>query len=281
MNAHLIPTAALVALALGCRTTTTAETGSEPPESWTGVLSESEFAELHEHSDREEPPNRGGTLMLGETRAYLSLPEGAEAPVPGIVVIHEWWGLNEHIMHWTDRLAANGYAALAVDLYGGAVATTPDEAMALVKAVDEKAALATLEAAHRFLIEDPRILAPATASIGWCFGGGWSLQLALHEPELDACVLYYGRLVTGVNQLSAIEADLLCIFGSRDESIPLERIADFDEALTEAGKPHTIRMYDANHAFANPSSARYDEDAAAAAWEEVRTFLARNLRGAP
>lgn len=276
-------TPALLALGLSasCASVTTAETNDEQPSGWTGVLSETEFASLHEHSDREEPPRRGAEIDVGGTRAYLSLPEGFEAPIPGVIVIHEWWGLNEHIMHWTDRLAANGYAALAVDLYGGEVATTREDAMRLVKSVDKDDAIEALRNAHRFLREDQRIQAPTTASIGWCFGGGYSLTLALNEPELDACVLYYGRLVTDVDQLASIEADVLGIFGSRDQSIPLDRVADFDEALAAAGKSHEIRMYDAEHAFANPSSARYSQDFAAAAWDEVRTFLARNLRGTP
>jgi carboxymethylenebutenolidase len=217
-----------------------------------------------------------------EVTGYLAYPAGAELRtddgLPGLVVIHEWWGLNEHIVHWTDRLAAEGYAALAVDLYLGQVAQDRDRAMALVGAVDDDVALDTLRRAHRFLTDDPRVRAPRTGSIGWCFGGGWSLRLALGEPEMDACVVYYGKLVTDPVELAPLGAEVFGVFGSRDGSIPPDVVADFAEALKTAGKPHTIRVFEADHAFANPSSQRYDEDAATAAWAEVRAFLAETLR---
>jgi len=244
----------------------------------TGILDEESFKRLHELTKETAPTARGGELTVGGARAYLSLPE-APGPVPGVVVIHEWWGLNDNIRHWTDRLAARGWAALAVDLYGGTVATTPDEAMAAMKSVDETKALSILRAAHRFLVEDPRVRAPRTASVGWCFGGGWSLQLALAEPDLDAAVIYYGRLVTEPERLAAIHADVLGIFGSQDQSIPPDVVASFDRALDQATVPHVILSYDAPHAFANPSSARYDQASAADAWEHVQRFLERELAG--
>jgi len=242
----------------------------------TGILSEEDFKALHELTRAKAPPARGGVVEIAGTKAYLSLPE-RPGPVPGVVVIHEWWGLNDHVRHWTDRLAARGWAALAVDLYGGAVAADPDAAMAAMKAVDEAAALATLRAAHRFLQEDPRVRAPRTASVGWCFGGGWSLQLALAEPELDAAVIYYGRLVTEPERLQAIRADVLGVFGTQDQGIPPDVVDAFDTALDRAVVPHAILRYDAQHAFANPSSARYDQASAADAWERVQAFLERSL----
>ncbi|KYF50983.1 dienelactone hydrolase, partial [Sorangium cellulosum] len=213
------------------------------------------------------------------TKAYLSLPKDAKPPIPGLVVIHEWWGLNEHIKHWTDRLAEDGYAALAVDMYGGKVATTPDDAMAAMKAVDEAKGLEVVRAAHRFLSTDARISAPRTGSIGWCFGGAWSLKLALNEPELDAAVIYYGRLVTDPAQLKAIKAPVLGVFGNQDKGIPPEVVNEFDKALHDAGVEHQVLRYDADHAFANPSGERYDTKAAADAWEKVRQFLAAKLKG--
>ncbi|MGD8394865.1 MAG: dienelactone hydrolase family protein [Candidatus Eiseniibacteriota bacterium] len=244
----------------------------------TGALSEEAFAQLHTLSAAETPPPRGTMIELDGERAYLSLPEDAAPPLPGIVVIHEWWGLNDHIMHWTDRLAAAGYAALAVDLYGGTVATTREAAMAAMQAVDEERALEILAAAHAFLADDARIRAERRASIGWCFGGGWSLQQALHAPDLDAAVIYYGRLTTDPEALQAIEASLLGIFANRDSSIPPEVVDAFEAALEEADVEHTILRYDADHAFANPSSARYDQEAATDAWAHVADFLARELR---
>lgn len=245
----------------------------------TGLLSEEAFKALHELRPDKAPPARGQMVELAGSQAYLSLPLGATAPMPGLVVIHEWWGLNEHIKHWADRLADDGYAALAVDLYGGKVATTRDDAMAAMKSVDEARGLEIVRAAHHFLSTDARISAPRTGSIGWCFGGAWSLKLALNEPELDAAVIYYGHLVTDPKALKAIRAPVLGIFANQDEGIPPQVVNEFDKALQEAGVEHEILRYDAQHAFANPSGARYDTKAAADAWEHVRKFLAAKLKG--
>jgi carboxymethylenebutenolidase len=252
--------------------------GSATPH--TGAVSEEEFKRLHELTGEAAPAPRGETIDLAGGKAYLSLPEG-ETPDggwPAVLVIHEWWGLGGHIRHFADRLAAEGYAALAVDLYGGKVATTPDEAMQLVKSVDEARAKEILAAGHRFLGEDARVSASKRGVIGWCFGGGWSLQHAIATPDLDAAVIYYGRLVDDEQQLAKIRADVLAIFGNEDESIPPEAVDRFEAAMKQAGRSITVQRYDANHAFANPSSARYDQSAAGDAWEHTRKFFAEHLR---
>jgi carboxymethylenebutenolidase len=244
-----------------------------------GGLTEKEFQSLHELRSDAAPPRKGQMMEVAGARAYLSLPENAKAPVPGVLVIHEWWGLNEHIMHWADRLAAQGYAALAVDLYGGKVATTPEEAMAVMKTVEPKRAVEILRAAHAFLVTDSRVQSTRTGVIGWCFGGGWALQAGLNIPELNAVVMYYGRPVTDARELKAIKAPVLAIFGTKDESIPQDVVEKFDEALSDAGVAHRILKYDAPHAFANPSApGHYNAEAAAAAWEQVKAFLAEHLK---
>jgi len=243
----------------------------------TGALDEEAFKALHELSEKERPAPKGVMIDLGGTRAYLTLPAG-EPPFPAVLVIHEWWGLNRHIQYWADRLAADGYAALAVDLYEGRVAENREDASRYMRSVDEEKARATLARAHAFLKEDPRVKATKRGCIGWCFGGGWSLQHALRTPDLDAAVVYYGRLVLDPEELKAIKAPLLGIFGSRDRGFPPGMVDEFEKALTKAGVRHRILRYDAEHAFANPSGARYDEEAASAAWAEVRTFLEANLR---
>lgn len=212
------------------------------------------------------------------SQAYLVLPSDVSGPMPGIVVIHEWWGLNDHMREWAQRLAVEGYAAIAVDLYGGVVAKTIDEASKAVSAIDEARALVTLRSAHQRLRTDVRIRAPRTASIGWSFGARQALRLALAEPELDATVMYYGNPVTSPDELAPMRAELFAVVGTHDTSIPPETIAEFDAGLKAAGVKATIRRFDAEHGFANPSSPRYDEDEAADAWSEVRKFLARTLR---
>jgi carboxymethylenebutenolidase len=254
---------------------------AEPsPSDVPGGLSETEFARLHELRGDKAPPRKGQMIEVGGAKAYLSLPEGARAPLPGVIVIHEWWGLNEHIMHWADRLAADGYAALAVDLYGGVVATTREEAMATMKKVDDARARAVLVAAHRFLVEDERVKAPRTASIGWCFGGGWSMQTAMALPELDAAVIYYGHVPTDAKAFGSVKAHVLGIFGNQDDGIPPKHVDAFDAALEADGIQHKILRYDAPHAFANPSSPAYHAREAAAAWAEARAFLRAELKPA-
>lgn len=245
-------------------------------EPWTGVLDEESFAALHELKEGAAPELAGEDVKVGETAAYLSEPPAGE-PLGGVVVIHEWWGLNDHVKHWADRLAADGYVALAVDLYGGTVATTREEAMEAMRAVDEAQALATLRAAHDFLQEDERAAVERTASIGWCFGGGWSLRLAMAEPELDAAVVYYGRVPGDAEELRSIEAPVLGVFGDRDSGIPPDVVKAFAAAMDGAGKDLELATYDAEHAFANPSGARYDAENAADAWRVTRGFLCRHL----
>lgn len=237
------------------------------------------ITQVEEPSSADAALPQGVSITLDDgTQAYLVLPSGVSAPVPGIVVIHEWWGQNEHIRYWARRLAAEGYAAIAVDLYGGVVATTIEDASKAVSAIDEARALTTLRSAHQRLRTDERVRAPRTASIGWSFGARQALLLALAEPELDATVMYYGNPVTVPAELAPMRAELFAVVGSRDTSIPPETVEAFGAALETAGVKASIRPFDAEHGFANPSSPRYDEKAAAEAWSEVRKFLARTLR---
>lgn len=251
-----------------------ADAGMSPAQP--GLLTEAQFAALHQLKADAAPALQGATVTLpGGASAYLSLPEGA-APHPAVLVIHEWWGLNEHIKHYADRLAAVGYAALAVDLYGGTVASTPDEAMAAMKAVDSDAARATLKEAHAFLEEDERIQADKTGAIGWCFGGGWSLQTAMMVEDLDAAVVYYGRIPEG-EPASKLNAPVLAHFGRQDGGIPVASVEAFAQAAKEAGKDVEVHLYDADHAFANPSSDRYAAGPAKEAWDRTEAFLKAKL----
>ena len=217
------------------------------------------------------------TVDGGEVTGYLATPAGAADTVPGMIVIHEWWGLNDNIRTMARRLAGRGYQALAVDLYGGRVAASSDSAMKLVRSVDEGAARANLRQAHAFLEERG---ARAVGSVGWCFGGGWSLQTALELPgALDAAVIYYGRLVTEPSELEALAMPVQGHFGAEDNSISLEDVRAFEEALDTAGITNEIYVYEgAGHAFANPSGERYVEAAADTAWGRTTRFLAEHLK---
>ena len=247
---------------------------------WTGGLSEEEFQKLHQLKPEDAPAPKGVMVDLADgTKAYLALPKDAKPGLPVVIVLHEWWGLNGHIKNWADRFTTTGRAALAVDLYGGQVAADPATAQKLMKAAlaDEEKLAAKMVAACDFAKSDARLKTTKLASIGWCFGGRMSLQLAIHEPDLAAAVMYYGFPVDDVATLKKIKAPLLGLFGKNDKSIGPPAVTKFDAELTEAGVTHTIQSYDANHAFANPSGANYDAKSAAAAWEQVQKFLDEKL----
>lgn len=213
-----------------------------------------------------------------EYTGYYAEPAQGADDLPGLIVIHEWWGLNENIETMARRLAGEGYRVLAVDLYDGKVGSTPEEARALATAAreNEDALAANLRAAYTWL---EGIGAPKIGSIGWCFGGGYSLVTALLYPEeLDAAVIYYGRLVTDEEELAPLQVPILGLFGAEDDGIPLDMVRAFEEKLTQMGKTHEIHVYEgADHAFANPSGTRYDAEAAEKAWAETTSFLAEHL----
>lgn len=207
---------------------------------------------------------------------YYAEPEAGAESAPGVIVIHEWWGLNDNIRAMTRRLAGEGYRALAVDLYYGAVTSSPDSAGRLTSTVQEDEARSNLRQAHGWLTDRG---APRVGSIGWCFGGGWSLRTALELPtELDAAVIYYGSLVTEPGRLEPIEMPVQGHFGSEDGSITVEEVRRFGTVLDSLGKDAEVHVYEgADHAFANPSGTRYDPEAAKRSWGRTVRFLGEHL----
>jgi carboxymethylenebutenolidase len=208
------------------------------------------------------------------------MPGDAAEPLPGIILIHEWWGLNENIKAMTRRLAGEGYVVLAVDLYGGVTADTPERAQALMAALlaEPDAARGNLRQAYDYL--EKYALAPRIGSIGWCLGGGWSLQTALLYPEaLDGMVMYYGQIVADSAQLATLRMPVLGFFGAEDKSIPVREVQDFREALLSLGKNAEVLIFSgADHAFANPSGGNYNERAATESWNKTLEFFERNLK---
>ncbi len=213
-------------------------------------------------------------------RGYLARPAEAEGPLPGLIVIQEWWGLNDNVRAMAARFAGEGYVVLAVDLYEGATGATAEEAAALMgKAMENPARLAAnIRQAHSHLKESAG--ATKVGVVGWCFGGGWSLATALELGSgIDAAVMYYGRTIDDKAELTKLEAPLLGLFGGVDEGIPLAGVRRMEAALAELGKQAEIVVYDgADHAFANPSGAHYDEAAATDSWKRTTEFFARHLR---
>lgn len=214
-----------------------------------------------------------------EVRGYLATPADGE-PTAGILLIHEWWGLNDNIRAMARRLAGEGYAALAVDLYEGEVGDTREEAATLARASRDKTPRLqeNLRQARSFL-QQTRGLAKIGV-IGWCFGGGWSLQTALLLGDaIDAAVIYYGRVETDPQALEALTAPLLGIFGAEDQGIPVATVREFQARLDALGKQATVHIYEgADHAFANPSGTRYNEGAATDAWGKTLAFFSQHLQ---
>lgn len=227
-------------------------------------------------------------LAYGETKnrnlvGFLAMPADAAEPLPALIVIHEWWGLNDEIKTVTRRLASEGYVALAVDLFGGATAKTPAEAEKLMTGVfaDPEAARANLRQAYDYL--DKYAFAPRIGSIGWSFGGGWSLEAVLQLPDqLDAAVMYYGPLQTDVAKLQSIKVPILGLYGALDETIPESETLAFRALLTnQLHKNAKILIYPkAKHAFAS-AGADYNAEIAAQAWSETLAFLGQNLKLKP
>ena len=211
---------------------------------------------------------------------YLAQPEDtAGEALPAIVAIHEWWGLNDNIRATARRLAGEGYTVLALDLYGGEVANVPAQAKELMRSVIDNPGPAqqNITQAAQFLTTE--YSAPEIGSIGWCFGGNWSLRTGLLLPDLDAMAIYYGQLILAPEALDGLDMPIIGFFGAEDSSIPVEDVQTFEEILTNAGKTADINLYPGvGHAFANPTGENYDPEAAEDAWEKTTAFFAEHLQ---
>jgi carboxymethylenebutenolidase len=210
---------------------------------------------------------------------FLALPEG-RGKHPAIVVIHEWWGLNDQVKEDAQKLAAQGFVALAVDLYRGKVATTADEAHELMRGVPDDRGIRDLEAAFAYLAARPDVKPGKIGSVGWCMGGGWSIKLAMSEPKLAACAVNYGSLPTEAASIAKIKAPVLGNFGADDRGITPDSVRAFDAAMKAAGKPVDVKIYDgAGHAFENPNNKDgYRPQAAADAWSRMEGFFKKTLQ---
>src|ERR1700693_853184 len=212
----------------------------------------------------------------GETvQGVLYTPAGKE-PFPAIIVIHEFWGLNDGVKNQAVKLADQGYASLAVDLYRGKVATTPDMAHEIMRGVPEDRAKRDLHAAFEFLKSQSNVKKDRIGAIGWCMGGGYALDVALQEPDLATVVINYGHLATDPDAMKKINAAILGIFGGQDRGIPPSDVHKFEQQLKQLGKQVEIKIYeDAGHAFENPNNKDgYRAADAADAWKRTVDFLA-------
>ena len=239
--------------------------------------------------------NAGNVSLQNKTEEYYPHSQGylvypvpsndtVSKKLPAVVMIHEWWGLNDNIKNMAENLAKEGYVVLAVDLYNGQVANTTELAQSLVSKVRENPSqsINNLQHAVRYLASLENVNSSKIASLGWCFGGGQSLQLALNtEPEypLAATILYYGNLVSDKETISKIKWPVLGIFGDQDKSISVQSVKQFEDALNANGITNEIYIYaGVGHAFANPSGDNYAPQETQDAWQKTVSFLKKYLR---
>lgn len=198
-----------------------------------------------------------------------------------LLVIHEWWGLNNHVKKEADQLfkdlAKRHVNILALDLYDGKVATTRQDAGKYMRSTKAERAEAIIKGAIRIANEKAGKTAKI-GTIGWCFGGGWSLQSSILAGKQGiGCVMYYGMPEKDANRLKMLKADVLGIFALKDRWITPKVVKDFEAKMKSVKKKVSVHQYDANHAFANPSSPRYTEKAAKDAYAKTLKFLKKRF----
>jgi len=211
-------------------------------------------------------------------KGYLALP-GKEGKFPAIILIHEWWGLTGYVKERAKNFAELGYAALAVDLYNGRVTSVTDEAKALSTEVrnNPEKALNNLKSAINYLKNMSIIDPDRIASIGWCFGGGWSYQMAKNNMDVKVSIIYYGQ-INPKDDLSNIKAVILGNFGGMDQSIKVDTVKEFKDVLSKINKKHEIYIYPkAGHAFDTTNGANFNKEASGLAWSRSIEFIKKYL----
>lgn len=215
-------------------------------------------------------------------QGLLYLPQGA-GPHPALVLIHEWWGLNDWIKQQAAKYAGEGYVVLAVDLYHGKIASDPETAHELMRGLPQDQGVRDLVAGVHFLESRKDVERNRIGAIGWCMGGGYAAQLAIAAPSLRAVAINYGALPTDKSQLAKIHAAILGNFGAKDQGIPPEAVHAFQAAMESLGKHVDLKIYpDAGHAFENPNNtAGYKPQDAADAMARMDAFFAEKLKHEP
>ncbi len=219
----------------------------------------------------------GDELVYG----YFVAPSDMFEPLPAVIMMHEWWGLTDEMRTRADRLAAQGYIVLAVDLFGGQTATDPASARELMLSVveDPESANENIRGAFEFVSETAG--APRVGAIGWRFGGTWALNAALLYPDdLDATVVYYAQVTSDEDELRPVSSPILGLFAADDVSIKIDRVEAFKSALDTLRKDYDIQVYaGVGQRFASESAKTYDRTAATDAWNRTLDFFGRHLAG--
>lgn len=192
-----------------------------------------------------------------------------------LFVFHEWWGLNDHIKREGEEFykSLKNVNVLCLDLYDGRVADTRERAQQLMQGAKEDRIREIIDGAIKYAGDDARV-----STVGWCFGGGWSLRTALMlGNNAESCVMYYGMPVKDESKLEKLSCPVLGVFAEKDDWINPQMVQDFEQRMQRLDKEITVLSYEANHAFANPSNPSYDKEAAGDARKETMEFLKKTL----
>jgi carboxymethylenebutenolidase len=212
-------------------------------------------------------------------RAYVAVPQG-EGPFPAVIMIHEFYGLNQSIVGKAQGLAEEGYVVIAPDTFRGSTTSWIPRAIFQVITTPAERVNQDLDSVFAWLESQPNVNPQRIAIMGFCYGGRTSLLYSLHNPNLAATVVFYGSPVTDVETLRQLPGPLLGIFGGADQSIPLEQVRAFETALQQAGVPHEITIYDGQpHAFVTDMESIRAGGVQGRAWAQLLSFLERSLRG--
>jgi len=275
--------AGVILLAIGaCEKRTTEESDvsdAAPPSRSAQPPETAEAAETERAVDAETLPyaDVGEKLVYG----YFAFPSDMAEPLPAILLVHDWWGLDDDMRTAANRLAAAGYMVLAIDLYGGATTNNLDKAREITIGVVANAA--DVDENIRQAIEFVDVAgAPSVGIAGWGFGGGYALNAALRFPDrINAVVVFYGQVPGNTDQLATLASPVLGLFGAADLSVPVDSVQEFAAATSRLGKPAEIEIYDtAGQGFADPKQRQFDAAIAARAWKRMLDFLAENLPSA-
>lgn len=238
------------------------------------------FVALHDAPEPFTFQSVGGAMMTvavpGGAEANLYVVKAAKPTENYLLMFHEWWGLNDYIKQeaetWQKQIG--NVNVIAVDLYDGKIAASPDSARKYVGEVNEERARAIVQAAIGFAGPKAKI-----ATLGWCFGGGWSMQTALLAGKQAAgCVIYYGMPEKDVTKLKTLKCDVLGVFALQDAYISPAVVGQFEKDMKAAKKKLTVKNFDAVHAFANPSNPKHDKEKTAEANAAALAFLKARLK---
>ena len=269
-------------LLIGCSSEQPGDSSSSQTNAASAPASDNNRGEVQANAqEREVDSGRMAYADVGDelVYGYFVAPADMFEPLPAVIMIHEWWGLNDDVRAKADQLAAAGYIVFAIDLFGGETATTPSAARALMLSVveDPESANENLQSAYRFVSETAG--APAVATLGWRFGGTWALNTALLLPDdIAAVVVYYAQVTADEERLGPVSAPVLGLFAGDDSSVRRESVEAFRGALQSLRKDFDIQIYDGvRQGFANEDATNYDKSAADDAWQRTTEFLQRHL----